>query len=189
MFPAVRVAVRVTLLPPRWQQTQPVLREVLTMPQMKSDRVIYRVPFRTEYTIWNHIAINLRKDEKIEEALYIYKKLAKCYKKSKVDMRFHAVPGMSLYVNYAGFLEVYNELEKAEEIGKEGLYHCLECCRGDIVGDILANLSLIYGKRGLPEIEETYLKNGYYLICLYGRKDLAIILQKAYEDKFYRKTN
>lgn len=53
-------------------------------------------------------------------------------------MQFHAVPGMSLYINYVGFLEVCNELEKAEEIGKEGLYHCLRCCRGDIVGTILA---------------------------------------------------
>lgn len=165
-----------------------MLKEMLslTMPQMKSDRVIYRVPFRTEYMIWNHIAINLRKDGKVEEALHIYEELIGYYKRSKVDMQFHAVPGMSLYINYVGFLEVCNELEKAEEIGKEGLYHCLRCCRGDIVGTILANLSLIFAKRGLPELEEIYLKYGYYLSCLYKRTDNLNILQKAYQDKFQK---
>lgn len=158
----------------------------LTMPSVELDRMIYRVPFRTEYTIWNHIAINLRKEGKLTEALQIYEELKRCYEKSKVDMRFHAVPGMSLYINYAGFLEVYNELNKSEEIGKEGLYHCLECCRGDIAGTILANLSLIFEKRGLPEIEEIYLRYGYYLNDLYNMKSGLNILQKVYRNKFHR---
>lgn len=164
------------------------LKEILylTMPSMKSDNIIYRVPFRTEYLIWNHIAINFRKNGKIEEALYIYEALIKCYKRSKVDMRFHAVPGMSLYINYAGFLEVHNELKKAEEIGREGLSHCLKCCRGDIAGTILANLSLIYGKRDLPEQEEIYLRQGYYLNNLYNMKNGLNILQTAYRSKFHK---
>ncbi len=164
------------------------LKEVLylTMPPMESDKMIYRVPFRTEYLIWNHIAVNLRKDGKIEDALHIYEELINCYKRSKVDMRFHAVPGMSLYINYAGFLEVHNELDKAEDIGKEGLRHCLKCCRGDIAGTILANLSLIFGKRGLPELEETYLRYGYYLSDLYNMKSGLNILQKAYQSKFHK---
>ena len=69
-------------------------------------------------------------------------------------MRYHAVPGLTLYINYTGFLEEYNELEKAEAVGVEGLHHGLECCRGDIAGEILANMSLIYGKQGLPAEEE-----------------------------------
>ena len=170
---------------------------------MSLDKMIYRVPFRTEYTIWNHIAVNFRKDGKVEDALCIYETLIKCYQKSIVKMRFHAVPAMSLYINYAGFLEAHNELNKAEEIAKEGLYHCLECCRGDIAGTILANLSLIFGKRDLPELEELlifgkrdfpeleelYLRHGYHLSCLYDRKNDLNILQKAYQDKFQRKIN
>lgn len=104
-------------------------------------------------------------------------------------MRYHAVPGLTLYINYTGFLEVYNELEKAEAIGKEGLHHSLVCCRGDMAGDILANLSLVYGKQSLPAIEETYLRYGYYLIRLYERKDIVDILQKAYQDKFHKDIN
>jgi len=164
------------------------LKEILylTMPPINLANKIYRVPFRTEYSIWNHIAVNLRKDGKVEDALYIYEALIKCYQKSIVKMRFHAVPAMSLYINYAGFLEAHNELNKAEEIAKEGLYHCLECCRGDIAGTILANLSLIFGKRDLPELEEIYLRHGYYLSCLYGRNNNLEILQKAYQDKFQK---
>lgn len=159
----------------------------LTMPEMNSGRRIYRVPFRTEYTLLNHIAINLRKDGKVAEAVQIYEELMQCYKSSKVLMKFHAVPGITLFINYTGFLEAYNDLPKAEEIGKEGLNHNLLCCRGDMVGNILANLSLVYGKQDLPIEEETYLRYGYYLICLYGGETTTGILKKAYMDKFNKK--
>ncbi len=158
----------------------------LTMPPVASGKLIYRVPFRTEYIILNHIAINLKKDGKMEEALQIYEELLQCYKKSRVLMRYHAVPGLTLYINYTGFLEEHDELEKAETIGMEGLHHSLECCRGDIAGDILANLSLVYGKQGLPALEETYLRYGYELLCLYDRRNETGVLQRAYQDKFHK---
>ncbi|MDE7202032.1 MAG: helix-turn-helix domain-containing protein [Lachnospiraceae bacterium] len=158
----------------------------LTMPPMDSGTMIYRVPFRTEYVLWNKIAVNLRRDGKVEEALQIYEQLIKRYHRSRVAMRYHAVPGFSLYINYTGFLEVHNELEKSREIGEEGLRHCLACCRGDMAGDILANLSLVYGKQGLPDVEETYLRYGYFLKDLYKREESLTILQKAYWDRFHR---
>lgn len=158
----------------------------MTMPPSRSGAPIYRVPFRTEYVIWNRIAVNLRNEGNVKDAIAIFENLIGRYRKSKVSMRYHAVPGMTLYINYTGFLEVYNALEKAEEIGREGLRHCLECCRGDFAGDILANMSLVYGKQGLPDVEEMYLRYGYNLISMYGRKDITRILQKAYQDKFHR---
>lgn len=159
----------------------------LTMPSVDSGEMIYRVPFRTEYMVWNKIAINLRREGKVKEATCVYEKLMQRYKMSRVLMRYHAVPGLTLYINYTGFLEVQNELKKAEEVGKEGLNHCLECCRGDVAGDILANLSLVYGKQGLPDIEEKYLRYGFYLNDLYDRKSVLCILQEAYQDKFHKK--
>lgn len=170
------------------EQANQQLKELLdlTMPPAKSGVLVYRVPFRVEYMLYNYIAVNLRNEGKIEDALHIYEELMKRYKKSEVVMRYHAVPGMLLYVNYTGFLEAYDELEKAKGIGKEGLRHSIECCRGDIGGDILANLSLVYGKQGLPDVEETYLRYAYDLICLYGRSDIMDTLQKAYRDKFHR---
>ena len=159
----------------------------LTMPPVDSGVMIYRVPFRTEYVIWNKMAINLWEIGKVDEALSIYENLMFGYKKSKVSMMYHAVPGLSLYINYTGILEEHNELKKAEEIGKEGLQHSLKCCRGDMAGDILANLSLVYGKQGLPALEETYLRYGYELLCLYDRRNETGMLQRAYQDKFHRK--
>lgn len=169
-----------------WEQANQRLLELLhlTMPSVDSGRLIYRVPFRTEYTILNHIAINLKNDGRMEEAIQIYEELMQCYKRSRVLMRYHAVPGLTLYVNYLGFLEMHNDLEKAEAIGREGLHHCLECCRGDIAGEILANLSLVYGKQGLPAEEEKYLKYGYYLARLFDRGNILHVLQDAYQDKF-----
>ncbi|MDE6052201.1 MAG: helix-turn-helix domain-containing protein [Lachnospiraceae bacterium] len=171
-----------------YEQANQQLLELLhlTMPSVGSDKRIYRVPFRIEYTIWNYIAVNLRRNGRIEEALQIYEELIQCYKRSRVVMRYHAVPGLTLYINYAGFLEEHDELERAKEIGVEGLHHSLECCRGDTVGDILANLSLVYGKQGLPVIEELYLRHGYYLNALYGKINDLGILQKAYQDKFHK---
>ena len=170
------------------EQANEQLRELLhlTMPPADSGTMIYRVPFRMEYTIWNHMAINFRKDGKVKEAIAIYEALMQSYQKSKVLMQHHAVPGLTLYLNYAGFLEVADDLEKAKEVGREGLRHGLECCRGDMAGDILANLSLVYGKQGLPDVEESYLRYGYYLTCLYARKDIMMILQSAYRDKFHK---
>lgn len=161
----------------------------LTMPPADSGTMIYRVPFRMEYTIWNHMAINFRKDGKVKEAIAIYEALMQSYQKSKVLMQHHAVPGLTLYLNYAGFLEVADDLEKAKEVGREGLRHSLVCCRGDMAGDILANLSLVYGKQGLPDVEEMYLRYGYHLLCLFARDKVTAILQKAYWDKFYRNIN
>ena len=158
----------------------------LTMPPVESGRMIYRVPFRTEYMIWNKIAVNERRDGKVEEALQIYEELIQCYHDSRVMMRYHAVPGLTLFINYTGILEDHNELEKAIAIGKEGLDHSIKCCRGDMAGDILANLSVVYGKQGLPDMEEKYLRYGYYLNNLYGREQSLGILQKAYLNKFHR---
>lgn len=157
----------------------------LTMPPVDSGRLVYRIPSRTEYMLWNKIAINLRRDEKVREALYIYDHLMQCYKRSKVSMQYHAIPGLTFYINYTGFLEAYNELARAEEIGREGLNHCLACCRGDIAGDILANMSLIYYKQGLPEVEEQYLRYGYNLFCMYKKNDVAGKLEEEYQKKFH----
>ena len=101
-------------------------------------------------------------------------------------MRYHAVPGLTLYINYPGILEVHNQLEEAIAIGKEGISPCLKCCRGDIAGDILANMSLVYGKQGLSDMEEKYLRYGYYLVYLYGRKKAIGVLRKAYQEKFHK---
>lgn len=51
----------------------------LTMPPVASGTMIYRVPFRMEYAIWNHMAINFRKAQKVEEALIIYEALMQRY--------------------------------------------------------------------------------------------------------------
>lgn len=158
----------------------------LTMPPTDSDRMIYRAPFRTEYIIWNHMAVNLWKAGRVEKAIGIYGELMQRYKKSRVSMRHHAVPGLTLYINYTAFLEVHNELEEAEAVGREGIEHSLACCRGDIAGDILANLSLVYGKQGLPDMEERYLRHGYYLTELYGRDKLSDVLREAYRNKFHK---
>lgn len=158
----------------------------LTMPPAESGERYYRVPFRTEYMLINHMAINLRNDNRVQEAVDMFEELMKCFKRSRVRMRHHAVSAFMLYINMAAFLEVYDRLDRAEEIAREGLLHNIECCRGDISGDILANLSVVYWKRGQPELEEAYLRNAYYLKDFYGREADQYKLVEAYRDKFHK---
>lgn len=158
----------------------------LTMPPTDAGRLVYRQPFRTEYILWNCIGINLRMDNRITEALHIYKELTECYKRSRVLMQHHAVSILTLYLNYAGFLEENNELDKAEAIAREGLLQMIKCCRGDSAGYVLANLSLVYGKRGMPEREEAYLRNGYCIGRFYNKKDAMEKVRTAYKEKFHR---
>lgn len=158
----------------------------LTMPPVDSGRLVYRVPFRTEYSICNKMAGNLRSDGKLQEAIQIYEQLMDCYEKSKVSMRYHAVSGLTLYTNYSGCLEENNELERAERIGREGLCHFLECGRGDVAGHLLANMSLIYEKRGLFDIAEKFFRYGYYIAEFYGRNRAVGILREAYREKFHK---
>ncbi len=50
----------------------------------------------------------------------------------------------------------------------------------------MANLSLVYCKRKQPEIEEMYLRNGYYLNDFYGRFEDQYKLMEAYRQKFHK---
>lgn len=101
-------------------------------------------------------------------------------------MRHHAVPAFTLYTNLAGLSEELNKLDRAETIGREGLLHDIGCCRGDIAGDVLANLSLVYWKRGQSELEEMYLRNGYFLNDFYNRTKGQYKLAEAYRKKFHK---
>lgn len=170
------------------EQANDQLRELLflTMPPTDSGVLLYRIPFRTEYKLLNLIAINLRNDNKVEEALGMYEELMKCFKRSRVRMRHHAVPAFTLYTNLAGLSEELNRLDRAETIGREGLLHDIGCCRGDIAGDVLANLSLVYWKRGQSELEEMYLRNGYFLNDFYNRTKGQYKLAEAYRKKFHK---
>ena len=56
----------------------------LTMPEKDSSKNDLPCALSDRiYAIWNHIAINLRKDNKVENAIQIYEELMQCYKKSK----------------------------------------------------------------------------------------------------------
>lgn len=170
------------------EQANQRLKELLflTMPPTDSGAFFYRIPFRTEFMLLNHIAVNLRFDNKVEEAVSIYEELMKCFKRNKVCMQHHAVSAFLLYINLAGLLEVLDRLDRSEAVGREGLLHCIECCRGDIAGCIMANLSLVYCKRGQPELEEVYLRNGYYLNDFYGRFVNQCKLVEVYREKFHK---
>lgn len=171
-----------------YEQAIEQLKELLylTMPPIPSRDMVYRVPYRQEFVILNSMALYYKRNGYVQETINIYRQVKRSYDQSKIYMQYHAIPGFLLYINYTGMLEVNNELELAEEIGLEGIRHALLCYRGDVVGQILANLSCVYEKQNKPEIAEAYLRNGYFIVSLYEREQNRITFKEVYEKKYLK---
>lgn len=156
----------------------------LTMPPLEASERIYRLPFRTEYLILNQIAGGLHEMGKTREAVKIYKKVLEKYKSNGTNLKYHVVPVMLLYVNYVADLEENNQLKEADTVALEGMNFIINCQRGDMESQLLANMSCICEKRQDTITEKRYLRDAYYLNMLYGNINLANVLKQAYEQKF-----
>lgn len=156
----------------------------LTMPPLEASERIYRLPFRTEYLILNQIAGGLHEMGKTREAVKIYKKVLEKYKSNGTNLKYHVVPVMLLYVNYVADLEENNQLKEADTVALEGMNFIINCQRGDMASQLLANMSCICEKRQDTITEKRYLRDAYYLNMLYGNINLANVLKQAYKQKF-----
>lgn len=60
-----------------YEQAIEQLKELLdlTMPPTKSEKLVYRVPFRTDYLILNQITLCYKRDDKVIEAVEIYQQI------------------------------------------------------------------------------------------------------------------
>ena len=115
--------------------------------------------------------------------------MRECYGKSIVARPFHATPHFLLYINYAGLLEVCNYLDESEKVAKEGIVFGLECQRGDVISEILTNLSCVYQKRGHVGLAETCLRYGLYLLELYQYEKEYTDIKETYENMYSEKLN
>lgn len=156
----------------------------LTMPEIPSKGLVYRVPFRQEFVLLNQMSFCYRNMNRVEKAYDIWEQIAKKYQNSKLNMYFHGIAGFLLYVNYLGTLEVLNQLEDAEKIGKQGVVHALQCAKGDFVGGVLGNLFCVYEKKQLQEDERNCIKYASHLFELYEREKQSKQLQEMYEWKY-----
>lgn len=88
----------------------------VTMPKIEGKELLYRIPFRAEYSLLNRIAITYRNLNMFEHSLHIYEMIQAEYEKSQIDMRYHAVPGLTFYLNYAAFLEENKKFLKSHKL-------------------------------------------------------------------------
>lgn len=165
-----------------WEQSFEEMKHILNYSMQGYEGKIYRVPFRMEANILVYMAISLRRLGRKEEALGIYKQILDQYEKSMVEKFFHAVPLFLVYINYVGLLEVSDYLEESEKVAKEGIAFALECQRGNIAAEILANFSCVYEKKADTELARLCLKNSIYLLELYQYEKDCIVLKEAYEN-------
>lgn len=164
-----------------WEQCFEEMKRILSFSMEGYEGKLYRVPFRQEVLILVYMAISLRRLDRKEEALEIYRQILERYKKSIVKISFHAVPLFLVYINYVGLLEVTNHLEESESIAQEGIVLSLECQRGDIAAEILANLSCVYEKKNASKLVKRCLKNSFYLLELYQSEKECSIIKERYE--------
>lgn len=157
-----------------------------TMPEIRGKNRIYRTPFREEYEILNAIAIEYRKMGKIKTALEIYKNIEDKYNHSKISIKLHTMPALTFYMNYAGFLEADNELDKSEIVSRDGLKFIVTNGRADIAGDILVNRSCIYDKEEKTQSEELHLRNGHAMMQLYQLQKITKFIEEIYYKKYNR---
>lgn len=129
-----------------------------------------------------------RKLGRIEKALEIYQQILERYHSSVVTNDSHIVSCLLIYVNYTGFLENAGYLDKAKEIGIEGMEVMLQCQRGDCASEILANMSCIYERRKKKkdvELAEKCLRYSYFLTEFYKNNQNKRIIGDAYKEKYF----
>jgi len=156
-----------------------------TMKNFKGN--IYRIPYREEFIILNCMALYNRYSGNRAEAKRLYEQLLKKYEESGTEDIHHNVPLFLLYINYIGLLEVMDELEEAERIGKRGLKLMAESQRGDAAAKLLGNLSCVYEKRGTVEdgkLCEICMRQSYWLQVLYHLDKDSLVVKKVYEKKY-----
>lgn len=161
-----------------------------TMKNFKGD--VYRIPYREEFVILNYMAIYSWLVGDTKEAERIYGQLLRKYEESKTEEIHHSVPLFLLYINYTGLLEVMDELEQAEKIGKRGLHLMVESQRGDVAAKLLANLSCVYDKNNTRKDEkicEICMRYSYWLQILYHLEKDSLVIKSSYEKKYTKKLN
>lgn len=159
-----------------------------TMKNFKGD--IYRIPYEEEFIIINCMALYSRRSGNKEEAKRLYGQLLKKYEESGTEEIHHNVPLFLLYINYTGLLEVMDELEEAEKIGKRGLRLMIESQRGDVAAKLLGNISCIHEKKGTVkdnELCEICMRQSYWLQVLYHLEKDSLIIKELYEKKYAKK--
>ncbi len=165
-----------------WEKCLEEMKRILTYSMEGYEGKLYRVPFRQEVNILVYMAISLRRLDRKEEALGIYRQILEYYKKSMVANPFHAVPLFLVYCNYTGLLEVANYLEESEKIAKEGIALSIECQRGDVAAKILTNLTCVYEKQTDTELTRLCMKNSFCLLELYHYEKYCNIIKEMYEN-------
>jgi len=163
------------------------LEKILKYTMKNFKRDIYRIPYEEEFTIINCMALYSRRAGDKEEAKRLYSQLLEKYEESGTEEIHHNVPLFLLYTNYTGLLEVMDELEEAEKIGKRGLQLMVESQRGDVAAKLLGNLSCVYEKKGTVEdgkLCEICMRQSYWLQVLYQLEKDSLVVKKVYEKKY-----
>lgn len=168
------------------QEAERILR--ITMKDYKG--IVYRTPFRQECMLLNQIALCMRQDKRVEEAIALWEQILDKFEASEVAPEHHAVSQMLIYMNYPGALEVSGRLEKSRQEALKGIRLMLKCQRGDVAAVIMANLACVYEKLDTQrdaELCEKCLRNSFYLFKYYGIEKKCKVVESYYIKKYGKK--
>ena len=138
----------------------------------------YRVPFKTEADILNHIVILLKQTGKMEEALRLNEWLVAGFEQSQVRVEFR-------YVSYGLLLGNLAKTKESFKDGAKAVKYDLRCGKlGGLAGDYMTVACAMMEDSQNREQCRRMVRDCYYLSKLsYNMRDQKVI-QKYYVKKF-----
>jgi len=137
-----------------------------------------------EVKIINYICTLYRKMNQTEKAIAVYRKVVESYQSSKVSERGHYTGYNLIMANLCISLEETNQIEESMQIARQGITQALNCGRGSLLPDFLANLACCFEKMDNKKACGEYLQQAFYMSDMMKNDFFNNAIKKYYEDRY-----
>ena len=141
-----------------------------------------------EAKIINYIGVLYKQMNQPEKTINIYKKVVGSYRSSKVSAKCHYTGNNLTLVNLCVTLEETNQIEESLEMTKTGISQVLNCGRGSLLADFLANMACCFEKKGNKKACGEYLQQAFYMSDMMKNEFFSNAIREYYEERFEKIT-
>ncbi len=137
-----------------------------------------------EVKIINYICVLYKQLNQAEKAISVYRKVVESYQSGKASVRGHYTGSSLIMANLSITLEENNQIEESMKVAKLGISQVLECGRGSLLADFLANIACCYEKINDKKACTEYLRQAFYISDMMRNEFLKNALKEYYEERF-----
>lgn len=137
-----------------------------------------------EVKIINFICTLYKKMDYTDRAIAIYRKVVESYQSSKVSPRYHYAGNNLILANLCISLEESNQIEESMEMARLGISQELNCGRGSLLADFLANKACCFEKMGNKKACGEYLQQAFYMSVMMKNVFFSNAIKNYYEDRY-----